>query len=80
MIKTLLNRFLVSRSDNRQSKIANRKLVGIATLVIAFAMCGAVAMAQQTGKIFRVGFLDPSAAAGSAVLVEAFWQELSKLG
>ena len=36
--------------------------------------------AQQTGKIFRIGFLDPSTASGSAVLVEAFRQELSKLG
>ena len=36
--------------------------------------------AQQTGKIFRIGFLDASTASGSAVLVEAFRQELSKLG
>jgi putative ABC transport system substrate-binding protein len=36
--------------------------------------------AQQTGKIFRIGFLDPSTASGSAVLVEPFRQELSKLG
>ena len=40
----------------------------------------AVAHAQQPGKIFRIGFLDASTAAGSAVLVEAFRQELSKLG
>ena len=38
------------------------------------------AHAQQTGKIFRIGFLDASTASGSAVLVEAFRQELSKLG
>ena len=43
-------------------------------------MCGARAEAQQTGKIFRIGFLDSSTASGSAVLVEAFRQELSKLG
>ena len=36
--------------------------------------------AQQTEKIFRIGFLDNSTAAGSAVLVDAFRQELSKLG
>ena len=36
--------------------------------------------AQQTGKIFRIGFLDASTASGSAVLVDAFRQELSKLG
>ena len=38
------------------------------------------AHAQQTGKVARIGFLDPSNASGSAVLVEAFRQELSKLG
>ena len=38
------------------------------------------AEAQQTGKILRIGFLDNSTASGSAVLVEAFRQELSKLG
>ena len=38
------------------------------------------AEAQQTGKILRIGFLDKSTASGSAVLVEAFRQELSKLG
>ena len=38
------------------------------------------AWAQQTGKIFRIGFLDNSTASGMAVLVNAFRQELSKLG
>jgi ABC-type uncharacterized transport system substrate-binding protein len=36
--------------------------------------------ALQTGKIFRIGFLDNSTAAGFAVFLEAFRQELSKLG
>ncbi len=39
-----------------------------------------LAEAQQTGKIFRIGFLDSSIASASAVLVESFRQELSKLG
>ena len=34
----------------------------------------------QTGKIPRIGFLDNSTASGIAVLLEAFRQELSKLG
>jgi hypothetical protein len=38
------------------------------------------AEAQQTEKIFRIGFLDLSTTAGMAVLVDAFRQELSKLG
>src|SRR4030095_418511 len=56
------------------------KLVVIVALVVTLAMSGAVAHAQQAGKIFRIGYLDPSTASGSAVLVEAFRQELSKLG
>jgi putative ABC transport system substrate-binding protein len=44
-----------------------------------FALCHPVE-AQQTGKIPRIGFLDNSTAPGSAVLLEAFRQELRKLG
>jgi putative ABC transport system substrate-binding protein len=40
----------------------------------------AVPEAQQQGKIFRIGYLDPSTALGSAALVDAFRQELAKLG
>ena len=36
--------------------------------------------AQQAGKIFRIGFLDNSTASGITVLLEAFRQELRKLG
>ena len=48
--------------------------------LMLFALCSARAEAQQTGKVFRIGFLDNSTASGSAVLLEAFRQELSKLG
>jgi putative ABC transport system substrate-binding protein len=58
----------------------NLKLVGLVAIAVAFALCGAVAKAQQTGKVPRIGFLDPSTASGTAVLLEAFRQELSKLG
>jgi ABC-type uncharacterized transport system substrate-binding protein len=36
--------------------------------------------AQQAGKILRIGLLDSSTAASSAVRLEAFWQEVRKLG
>jgi putative ABC transport system substrate-binding protein len=39
-----------------------------------------LAHAQQSGKVARIGFLDNSTASGMAVLVDAFRQELSKLG
>jgi putative ABC transport system substrate-binding protein len=38
------------------------------------------AEAQQTRKIFRVGYLDPSTAASTSGLLEAFRQELNKRG
>jgi putative ABC transport system substrate-binding protein len=58
------------------------KKVGWSSVLVA-AMLLAVCVsadAQQTGKIFRIGFLDPSTASGIAGLLEAFRQELSKLG
>jgi putative tryptophan/tyrosine transport system substrate-binding protein len=35
--------------------------------------------AQQPGKVLRIGYLDSGTASGSAVLLDAFRQELSKL-
>ena len=46
---------------------------------LLLAPCSAVD-AQQTGKVARVGFLDSSNASGMAVLLDAFRQELGKLG
>jgi putative ABC transport system substrate-binding protein len=47
--------------------------------IFALALCVSVD-AQQTGKIFRIGFLDNSTASSMSALLEAFRQELSKLG
>ena len=49
----------------------------VCAMLLAFCFS---AQAQQAGKMFRIGFLDPSTAAGSAVLLDAFRQELRKLG
>ena len=56
-----------------------RKISILTLCAMLFALWVSVD-AQQTGKIFRIGFLDSSTASGSAVLVDAFRQELSKLG
>jgi putative ABC transport system substrate-binding protein len=56
-----------------------RNMTVLALSAMLFALCGSVD-AQQAGKIPRIGFLDSSTASGSAVLVEAFRQELLKLG
>src|SRR5215468_3281629 len=49
-------------------------------LATFFLTTDPAADAQQAGKIFRIGYLDPSTASGSAVLVDALRQELNKLG
>ena len=56
-----------------------KRVLGFALSSILVALC-APASAQQPGKIFRIGYLDPSTSSGSAVLLDAFRQELSKLG
>jgi putative tryptophan/tyrosine transport system substrate-binding protein len=60
-------------------KNMNRKITGLALCSMLLAPCSALA-AQQAGKIFRIGYLDNSTASGIAVLLDAFRQELSKLG
>src|SRR5215510_14287308 len=69
--------FLLTRSGN---PIQNHKSVGIFAFVVTLAIGGAVASAQQPGKIFRIGFLDPTNASGMVVRVDTFRQELNKLG
>src|SRR5687768_3164580 len=55
-----------------------KKIMLLALCSLLLAPC--FVDAQPTTKVSRIGFLDPSTASGSAVLVEAFRQELSKLG
>jgi len=57
----------------------SKQITAIILCAVVLALC-VPTHAQQTGKIFRIGFIDSGTAAGSAVLWEAFRQELSKLG
>jgi putative ABC transport system substrate-binding protein len=57
----------------------NKAFVGLALSAVLLAL-SFPSQAQQRGKVFRIGFLDASNASGLAVLVDAFRQELSKLG
>ena len=56
-----------------------KKITFLTLCAMLSAPCSFVE-AQQPGKIFRIGFLDQSTASGIAVLLDAFRQELSKLG
>ena len=69
----------------RRSAVASfvNKPVAIHSVSFALRLAAACAVepaeAQQATKVPRIGLLDPSTASGSAVLVDAFRQELSKL-
>src|ERR1051326_6632180 len=54
-----------------------RKIISTFSLIMMALACVHDASAQQPGKVFRIGYLDPAA---SNVLLAAFRQELSKLG
>ena len=69
-----------SFSDNRKSKIQNLKLVVFATLVIAFVMCGAVAQAQQSKRVARIGYLSVLSPTSDSARLEAFRRGLRELG
>ena len=63
----------------QQATVRKKSTFGFALCAMLLALCYPTE-AQQTGKIFRIGILDPSSASGSAVLWEVFRQELRKLG
>jgi hypothetical protein len=71
---------IVSSKPKAVSSNAMSKKLGSFALSVMLIALGFPADAQQVGKIFRIGFLDSSTVSGSAVLVDAFRQELSKLG
>ena len=68
------------RSGGRGGGKPVRKQLLLFVLATLFLAAVNSTHAQQAGKVFRIGFLDNSTASGSAVLVEAFRQELNKLG
>jgi hypothetical protein len=69
----------VERKVERAEKKMKKKIMVFTLCAMLFALSYS-ASAQQPEKISRIGYLDTSNASGSAVLVEAFRQELSKLG
>src|SRR5499433_3462771 len=73
-------RFGFSCSDNRKSKIQNRKWAGFGILIIILVMCGNVAQAQQPTKIPRVGHVLAASPSSVPARTEAFRQGLRELG
>jgi len=67
-------------SPLRTERKALRKKFLFLVLAILLLAIVHITHAQQQGKIVRIGFLDPSTASGMAGLLEAFRQEMRKLG
>jgi putative ABC transport system substrate-binding protein len=59
-------------------KIQNRKWAGLFAIVVALTVCGARTEAQQTKKVYRIGYLSPRLGIDSRA--EAFRQGLRELG
>jgi hypothetical protein len=60
-------------------KLMRMKVLGLSLCAMFLAFC-IPAAAQQPTKIPRIGYLENGPASGNAVLLEAFRQELSRLG
>src|SRR5262245_56053599 len=68
------------RRDARGEKKNMKKRITLWLLATLFLANVSLANSEQAGKIFRIGYLDNSTASGIAVLLDAFRQELTKLG
>ena len=80
MEKIFRIRFFNSYFDNRKSKIGNPKWLGLSVIAFVLVVAGAVAQAQQPGKIPRIGYLSTNTAAAMSTRTEAFRQGLRELG
>src|SRR5207247_6308994 len=66
--------------SERSRRIQNLKWAGIVAIGVTFALCGAVAEAQQSPKVPRIGFLSSLSAAAVSARMDAFRQGLRDLG
>src|SRR5437870_6265540 len=76
MLKLFLNTF----SDNRKSKIENPKWLGLSVLAFVLVVAGAVAQAQQTKKVPRIGYVAVSFPSAVSTRMDALRQGLRELG
>jgi putative ABC transport system substrate-binding protein len=69
-----------SYSDNRKSKIQNRKRVGLSVIAFVLVVAGALAQAQQPGKVPQIGYISPRDRASESSRSEAIRLALRELG
>ena len=67
-------------SDNRKSKIQNRKWARLFAIVVALMVCGERAQAQQPKSLPRIGYLSVLSPSSDSARFEAFVQGLRALG
>ena len=67
-------------SDNRKSKIQNRKWLGLSAIALVLVVAGAGAQAQQPTKIPRIGYLSAQQPATESIRSEAIRLALRELG
>jgi putative ABC transport system substrate-binding protein len=72
--------FHCDSGNNLKSKIQNLKWAGIVTIVVTFAMCGAVAEGQQRANVAQIGYLTVASLSSNAARNDAFRQGLRELG
>ena len=81
MHKTSRIRFAFCWSDNRKSKIQNRKWMGgIFAIALTFVFGGAAATAQQPTKVHRIGYLSSRDPASESARSEAIRLALRERG
>jgi len=66
--------------NSQTSKCKKLKLAGLVAIGVTFALCGAVAEAQQPKKVPRIGYLSSSSAERDKDLVAVFQEALRQLG
>jgi putative ABC transport system substrate-binding protein len=80
MIERSWMRWPNSSSDNRKSKIQNRKLVGVSLIACTLVFGGVEASAQKPKKVFRIGYLSASNPARESARSKAIGLALRALG
>ena len=75
-----MNRLLSkSHSGNPKSAIQNPKWLGLSGIAFVLVVCGAVAQAQQQGKVPRIGYLSALSPSAEASRLDGFRQGLRDL-
>ena len=79
-MREIIGRLFRSHSDNRKSKIQNRKWAAVLAIVFTLAIGGAVALAQQPKKVPRIGYLSSFEPASESARAEGIRLALRERG